>query len=328
LKRFFLGADVGGTKTHVIIADEEGQIVGEGKGGPGNHEVVGYPGLQNVLIDCMNDALLQAGLKKNMIAGSGFGIAGYDWESEKESTQSVIKTLGLKTPVNLVNDAIIGLLAGAPQGWGVALVSGTGCNCRGWDQTHQHEGRVVGRSSLVGEGAGCTELMSEVIKALAYEWTLRGPHTELTPAIIQFAGAKSLEDFLEGYCEGRYDLQSFSASLVFQIASMGDEVALTLINWAGNELGELANAVIRQLNFEQLKVDIVLIGSMFEGGELLFRPMREKILSLAPSARFCRLSAPPTIGAVLLGMDAAGYKYPAAIREKLIFNQQQISKEK
>ena len=327
MKRFFLGADVGGTKTHVIIADEEGQIVGEGKGGPGNHEDVGYSGLQNVLLDCMNDALHQAGLKKNMIAGSGFGIAGYDWESEKKATIQVIKTLGLNSPMGLVNDTIIGLLAGAPQGWGIALVSGTGCNCRGWDQTHQHEGRVVGRSSLVGEGAGCTELMSEVIKALAYEWTLRGPHTELTPAIIHFTGAKSLEDFLEGYCEGRYDLRSLSASLIFQIASLGDEVALKLINWAGNELGELANAVIRQLKFEQLEVDIVLIGSMFEGGDLLFEPMREKILSVAPNARFCRLSAPPAIGAVLLGMDAAGYKYSNVIREKLIYNQQK-NKEK
>lgn len=328
MKRFFLGADVGGTKTHVIIADEEGQIVGEGKGGPGNHEDVGYPGLQKVLDDCVNKALRQAGLKKTMVVGSGFGIAGYDWESEKKDTVCAINALGLNAPMDLVNDAIIGLLAGAPHGWGVALVSGTGCNCRGWDQTHQLEGRVVGRSSLVGEGAGCTELMSEVVKALAYEWTLRGPHTELTPSIIQYTGAKSLEDFLEGYCEGRYDLRSLSASFIFQIASLGDEIALKLINWAGNELGELANAVIRQLNFEQLGVDIVLIGSMFEGGNLLLRPMREKILSLAPNARFCRLTAPPAIGAVLLGMDAAGYKYSPVIREKLIINHQKISEEK
>ena len=37
-------------------------------------------------------------------------------------------------------------------------------------------------------------------------------------------------------------------------------------------LGEMVNAVIRQLEFENLSFDVVMTGSMFEGGEMLIRP--------------------------------------------------------
>jgi hypothetical protein len=64
--------------------------------------------------------------------------------------------------------------------------------------------------------------------------------------------------------------------------------------------------VIRQLEFEGLDFDVVLIGGMFDGGPLLIEPMRQTILALAPGARLVRLTVPPVIGAVLLGMEQAG----------------------
>ena len=46
---YFLGIDIGATKSHALIADENGCAVGFGQGGPGNHEVVGYEGLTATL---------------------------------------------------------------------------------------------------------------------------------------------------------------------------------------------------------------------------------------------------------------------------------------
>ena len=79
-------------------------------------------------------ALAAAGLQIGDIAGAGFGVAGYDWPSERPPTIDAIASLGISAPVEAVNDTIIGLLAGAEQGWGVALVAGTSNNCRGWDR--------------------------------------------------------------------------------------------------------------------------------------------------------------------------------------------------
>ena len=65
-------------------------------------------------------------------------------------------------------------------------------------------------------------------------------------------------------------------------------------------------AVTRQLAFEDLEFDVVMVGSMFNGGPRLIDPLKEKTLALAPRARFVRLTAPPVVGAVLLGMDLLG----------------------
>jgi N-acetylglucosamine kinase-like BadF-type ATPase len=183
--RYFLGADIGSTKTHALIADETGMVVGFGKGGPGNHEAVGYDGLAAALDSAVAQALAAAGLAKEQVAGAGFGVAGYDWPSEREPTLRAIGSLRLHAPVEAANDTILGLVAGAAEGWGVAVVSGTGCNCRGWDRSRQREGKVTGHGVWMGEAAGASELVSKTLQAIAQAWTRRGPSTQLTPAFLE-----------------------------------------------------------------------------------------------------------------------------------------------
>ena len=55
--RYFLGADLGATKTHTLIADETGLIVGFGESGPGNHETVGFDGMFEAMNTGMGRAL-------------------------------------------------------------------------------------------------------------------------------------------------------------------------------------------------------------------------------------------------------------------------------
>ncbi len=151
---YYLGADLGSTKTHTLIVDETGRALGFGESGPANYKSVGYDGMFRSTQDGVERALRAAGLQKEDISGAGFGISGYDWTSEYEANVAVIDRLGLKAPYKFVNDAVPGLVAGAEEGWGVVVVSGTGSNCRGWDREHKREGRVTGHGTLMGEGAG------------------------------------------------------------------------------------------------------------------------------------------------------------------------------
>lgn len=315
--RYFLGADVGGTKTHALVADETGQILGFGESGPGNHESVGYAGLVHALKESSRQALEQARLSVSQIAGAGFGIAGYDWPSERQPTLNAIRTLGIQAPVEAVNDSMVGLLAGSPEGWGVGVVAGTGCNCRGWDKSRKHEGMVTGAGDFMGEAGGAVELIAGAIRAVSYEWVKRGPATLLTPILIQRAGVQNASDLLEGLIDGRVHIDAADAPLVFQAAAQGDAAALDLIRWIGHELGELANCVIRQLGFEDLEFDVVQVGSLYDGSPLLTETLRETVLALAPRARFLRLKVPPVVGAVLLGMEQAGLTPGVELRQHL-----------
>jgi N-acetylglucosamine kinase-like BadF-type ATPase len=304
--RYYLGVDIGATKSHALIADETGRAVGFGAAGPGNHEVVGYDGLIAALGECMGQALAMAGIDRREIAGAGFGVGGYDWPGERGPTLDAIGTLGLTCPIEAVNDALIGLLAGAEAGWGVALISGTGNNCWGWDRARTRTGHATGNGMMFGEYGGASDLVWKALCAVAAAWGRRGPATLLTELFMTQTGAHSPERLLEGLSQHELRLGAEAAPLVFQAADAGDAVAAECIAWSGRELGSLAVGVIRQLGFEHLEFEVVQVGSMHNGGPRIFEPMAETIHAVAPGARFVRLTAPPVVGAVLLGMEAAG----------------------
>ena len=316
MAQFFLGVDVGGTKCHALLADEHGRVLGFSEGGPGNHEEVGYNGLEKALQEVTQKALRSTSLTPDQIAGAGFGIAGYDWPSERQQTLKAITTLGLTAKIEAVNDAIVGLLAGASQGWGVAVVAGTGSNCWGWD-LERHTAHLTGCGSRFGEYGGAGNLIEKAVEAIALEWSRRGGPTQLTPAFIKAAGATHATDLIEGLSQGRYVIGPSLAPIVIRVAGQGDPVARGLLRWMGRELGDQARGVIRQLQIEDMEFEVVLVGSLYDGNPLMVDAMRETIQTLAPEARLVRLAAPPVVGGVLLAMEQCGLDI-LSIRDVLI----------
>jgi len=306
-RKYYLGVDIGGTKTHTLIADERGRALGFGTGGPGNWQSVGFLGQRDVLQSVTRQALTMAGLQLKDIACAGLGVAGYDWPSQLQDHLRVIDTLGLTCPFDITNDSVIGLLAGASQGWGVGLVAGTGNNCRGRDK-HGREGRITGEGTQFGEYGGGGEMVMKAVQAVAYEWTKRGPATSLSGKFMELSGARDLPELIEGIDLERYHPDASWAPAVFKAAQQGDRAALEVIDWAARELGESACAVIRQLGIENEEFEVILAGSIFSGGELYINPLQQTIHGLAPKARLVKLNAPPVVGGVVLAMQKAGLK--------------------
>ncbi len=319
---FFLGVDVGATKTHALVADETGRAVGFGQAGPGNYQVVGYAGMAAELRAATDQALAMAAVTIEQIAGAGLGIGGYDWPSQQARMFETIHEAGIHAPLEIVNDAVLGLLAGAAEGWGIALVAGTSNNCRGRDR-HGREGRVSGEGIRFGEYGGAVELVMKAVHAVTAAWSRRGPPTRLADAFIAAVGARSLDDLLEGLALERYRLDASAAPLVFQVAQSGDAVAQQVVAWSARELGVLAVGVIRQLSFEHLSFDVVLLGSMYNGGPLLLEPLRATLHAVAPSARLTRLVVLPVVGGVLLGMQRAGID-PNQARAALVRSSEEL----
>jgi N-acetylglucosamine kinase-like BadF-type ATPase len=307
MNRYFLGIDIGATKSHALVADEQGNAVGFGKAGPGNWETVGWERTQQVFHKTTHKALASAGIQRDQIAGAGFGVAGYDWPEDYEPHQKILNTLGLNAPTYLTNDTIIGLVAGAAQGWGVVVSAGTSNNCRGRDRSGK-EGRLTGSGEMFGEYGGAHQIVRRAIQAISKAWSLRGPETRLTGAFLEITKAEDATDLLAGLIRGRYHLSPANAPVVFEVAERGDPVAQEIIHWAGRELGSLAIGVARQLDFLDINFEVVLAGSLFKGGAALRNAFKSTIHACAPGARLVRLEAPPVVGGVLLGMECAGLK--------------------
>lgn len=308
MARYFLGVDIGGTKSHALIADETGRAVGFGGSGPGNYESVGWEGLRAALHAVTEQALSSAGIARAQLAGAGFGVAGYDWPSERLPHNEAIDSLGLGVPYSLVNDTLVGLVAGTEEGWGVSVVAGTGANCWGRDRAGRL-GRVTGEGHWFGEYGGGGDLVACTLQAISRAWSLRGPKTDLTDAFVAQLGVSDVDELIEGLSVGRLQLDGSLAPIVFRVAATGDALALQCIRWLGVQLGDLAAGVIHQLGIEAEAFDVVHLGSVFSGSPLLSVAMMEVVHQVAPQARATRLTVPPVVGAVLLGMEVAGLDF-------------------
>ena len=229
---------------------------------------------------------------------------------------AAVDALGLGGPVALVNDALIALVAGASEGWGVAVVAGTSANCWGRDR-HGRLGRMIGYGASVGEYAGALEVVQRAVIEVARAWTRRGPGTRLTEAFLALTDAADEQSLFEGLTLGKVSIPPSAAPQVFEVAAAGDTVAQGVVRWAGQELGSLAVGVIRQLDLAALPVEVVLAGSLFRAGRPLIAPLEGAVRTEAPRARFTRLAVPPVAGGVLLGMERAGLDV-ASVRPRLL----------
>jgi N-acetylglucosamine kinase-like BadF-type ATPase len=321
-KNYLLGIDTGTSKTHAMLATSSGEVVGFGDAGCGNYEVTGFDRFKDVMSEATHQALSMAGIKKDQIAGMGFGISGYDWPSEAPLMIDAIQALDVSSDFQFENDVTIGLIAGSSEGWGVAVDAGTGNNVRGRDREGRI-GRITGNSVYCGEIGGGGEMVWLAQIAVTHAWTLRGPKTLLTQVFMDFAGVESEFDLIEGLATEQIHLPPVLAEEIFRIAELGDPIATEIVNTSARELAHNVNAVIQQLQMQQDTFDVVLIGSIFNVVEPYLHPFRQTVHAFAPGANLVRLTVPPVVGAVFLAADVVGIPLHN-LRESMIASVQQF----
>ena len=304
-KRYLLGVDTGSSKTHAILSDRSGKVVGFGESGCGNYEIVGEQDFVIALQIAVNEAIISAEIESKEIVAMGFGFCGYDWPSEKPIMDKAINSLGIHCPYQFVNDVTLGLIAGSSAGWGIAVDAGTGNNVRGRDKSGKI-GRITGNGIRFGEFGGASELVWRGMMAVTYAWSTRGQKTKMTQLFMKHTSVSSQDALIEGLATGKIELSSELAKEIIQLAVEGDREAQKTVEFNASELARNVNAVIRQLDFQNISFEVVLIGSVFKAGEVFLNPFKETVCKFAPGAEFLHLSVPPVIGSILMAADLVG----------------------
>src|SRR6266511_2693463 len=86
-----LGIDVGGTKTVCLLADEQGEIVAQGRDEGANLQGAGELALEKVLHSVMEKTLADQGVMPSAIC---LGIAGVDRTADEAVVRSIMKRIG------------------------------------------------------------------------------------------------------------------------------------------------------------------------------------------------------------------------------------------
>jgi N-acetylglucosamine kinase-like BadF-type ATPase len=307
-----LGVDGGASKTHAVLADDQGRVVGVGRAGCGNWEVVGLEGARATLHEAVGGALAQAGLRAAQVMASGYGLAGCDWPSDEGRLLPLIASLGLSGPVNLVNDAFLPLRAGTRDGVGIAAIAGSGTGVAGRNRAGQIA-RSFGAGYPFSDWGGAGEIAREAFFHVARQFKQLGPVTALTPALVAAFDCGSVEALLEGVMRWELKLSGRLAPLVFEVAHDGDAVARGIIAKAGRTMGENVVAVARRLEMLAEPFDLVTAGGVFSSrSPLLNDSLLQTVRAQAAGARLAPWDAAPVVGAVLLGLDLLHPERPLA----------------
>ncbi|MFM1918770.1 MAG: hypothetical protein RLZZ303_404 [Candidatus Hydrogenedentota bacterium] len=305
---YYMGIDAGGTKTHCLIADGEGTVLGFGKAGTGNYEGYGVDHARGEIRKAVDGALAAAGLRLADVASIGMGIAGADVPEDYEMLdREIFAPMFGAIPRVFRNDSMAGLRGGTLAPFGIVIACGTGCVCAGKNR-HGKEVRVGGINEHFGDKVSGSGIGAQGLHVV---WRYRDgivPHSFLVDKFLERAKMPDLDAFFYAMYreEMTYDDLQPMAKLVFDAAYEGDPQACDILEESGRYLGDMVVAGARLLEMEHDVFDVVMAGSVFKGSSPVLRDaMTTRIHRVCPEARPVMPIYEPVVGALLLGMESA-----------------------
>ena len=303
-----LAIDVGNSKTDVALVGADGAVLGASRGSTASHQQVGPERGSAILVSLVERASAQAGLDPAARPAAHLAVycaAGVDLPSDERLLAAELRRIRLAASDLVINDCYGGLRAGTSRTWGVCVISGSGMNCLGVSPGG-HVARFEALGSLSGDWGGGGAVGLAGLAAAVRAQDGRGPATILertVPAHFGVARPRSLSVAM--YRERiPYARHLEIAPLVFQAAVGGDAVARSIIDRLADEVVAWAGAAIRRLRMQRLDPHVVLAGGIFQAEDPLFyERIGGGMAAVAPAAQVRRLTAPPVVGAALLGFD-------------------------
>lgn len=260
---FYAGVDGGGSKTLAVIVDAAGRERGRATAESSNYAAVGLERAVAEIRAAVTGAAVQAGASPPL-GGAWVGLAGVDRDADKAAILPHLRWLAPE--IRLGNDAEL-VLAGLPEGSGVAAIAGTGsivlgrapdgstARAGGWGHVIGDEGsgydlgrRALGAASRAADGRGpATALLDGILR----HWDLSEPSGMIAPVYHDRAGDKTAIAQL--------------AEVVFAAARDGDPVARRLVADAAAEIALGIGAVADRLGFGATPLPLALAGGILVG---------------------------------------------------------------
>ena len=298
-----LGIDAGGTKTVCLLADEHGTVLAEARRGGANLQAVGELDVEKVLHDVMEEAIGDRDVPPAAIC---LGMAGVDRPDDAAVVKSIMKRIGYKARMLVVNDALVALEAGVPGQPGVVIISGTGSisygrNARGEAARSGGWGYVLG-----DEGSGYW-IGRAALRAVLRQSDHRGPETMLSPLLLEHFGIRRAQELIhEVYHTNLKPSAIGSLAQCVQAAfTQGDAVAIGILRAGADELEASALSVARRLDMVGQPFTFILAGGILRAVPWLEQELERRLPVSSPQSRVRLLDREPAAGAVALALQEA-----------------------
>jgi N-acetylglucosamine kinase-like BadF-type ATPase len=306
-----LGVDGGNSKTALVTATTDGELLAYVRGPGTNSHAVGADGVADVIAGLVAEAGFDQPADRGV-----FFLCGADLPSDIQELTAVVRARRWAKKVVVDNDTFALLRAGSNAPDVVAVICGAGINVVG----RGADGRIARYPSLgweTGDWGGAEMLGRDVLRLAARGEDGRGDETALTEIVRNHFGAAKVEDVGADVHYKRMPMSRLAelAPAVIGAAADGDAVAWALVDYLATEIVLMTLRTLKDLGIKE--ADVVLGGGMLRSGEgLLYQLVTER---LPLGARPVPARDEPVLGAALTALDAAGASdaAKARLREEL-----------
>lgn len=301
---YILGIDCGGTSTKALLVTTEGCIIGRGQGGPANYTVDGVDGVVKSVLEAVRGCLGQTSLDLPTLQQAGvflaLGVSGAGRQTEAEAVEEAFRGLGFEQVV-ADHDATIALFGALGGADGVVVIAGTGSISCGLHNGKR--GRVGGWGYLLGDEGSAFWMGIRALQQVMRGFDGRANVDQLLLRAVcdyfQVQDATELVPLIHKAPLDRGLIGGFSKEIT-SLANRGHSLCQTIVAEAGRELGQLAVAVLAELDLLEAEGKVGACGGVFAAGDLILTPMQEEIRRWAPGQILSLPDFEPVEGAVLL----------------------------
>ncbi|MFJ9909342.1 N-acetylglucosamine kinase [Streptomyces sp. NPDC101152] len=312
-----VGVDGGNSKTDLVLADTEGRLLAWVRGQGTRPHTEGMQVTAERLAHLGRRALAKAGLGAGLpVAVGAYFLANVDRRAQERSALDELSGREVAERVLVRNDTLAVLQAGAPEGWGVAVVSGAGINAAGV-HPRGRSARFLSLGEITGDWGGGLAVARAGLGAAVRAGDGRGPATRLRRELPGVFGLASVESVALAVSRGEIPLVALHglAPLVFATAAAGDAVARDIVIRLGDEIVAMVTALLRRLRLLRTTTPVVLGGGTLQNGQVMLHDhIRERLAAEAPRAESRVLDVPPVAGAVAAALHTAGASQDAQRR--------------
>lgn len=299
---YYLGIDGGGTKSRIMAADENENVIGIGFGGSTNinsnaREIV----LEN-LRELFNSLIEEYGLIKSDCKAIAIGSAGLDSDASIEIMETMIRSLGFFCKIIAVNDSQLVLSAATRMNAGITVISGTGAIAYG-TKGNGKSIRVGGWGPMFDDGGSAYWIGKEALKAVFYAYDGRGDKTVLTDYLIKYFDIEEVPDCIDViYNDFNKSEVAKLAIEVTRGAKAGDLVCKRILAEAAIELSLLVETCTKRLGIPD-GLDVYVSGGTFMNSDELFNAFSARVIRKFPAVRVLKIDKEPVFGAIYLAMS-------------------------
>jgi N-acetylglucosamine kinase-like BadF-type ATPase len=304
-----LAVDGGNSKTDLVLADADGEVLALVRGPQSSPHRLGLDGSIDVLERLLERALREAGLDGNRPVAevAQLLMAGVDTQEEEDDLRAAVEEQRWARTVRVGNDTFAVLRAGTERGWGVAVVCGAGINCVGVSPDGRHA-RFPALGTISGDWGGGYDVGLAALHAAARSEDGRGPNTSLERSVPAYFGVEAPHQLAEEIHRQRIDARRLEElpPVVFAEAE-DDAVAAEIVDRLASEVVALARVALERLELEGEPAEVLLGGGLLQATNgPLIGEIQAGLHEAAPAAVVRQAAWPPIVGAALLALDELG----------------------